>query len=376
MRILYITRKFPPSIGGMQTQSSEFYKNLSSMHEVTLISWGYSQLFLPFFMIWAFIASVIKLAREKIDIIQLGDLVLSPLGLLLKLLFNKPVLTISHGRDAAYSNIIYNFFVIGSAKRLDRIICVSNNLKERLLARGFPGNKTVVIPNGIEAGGLEKEQLNKEDAFNIFEKYFKMTLKGKKIILSISRLIPKKGISEFIEEALTRVQENIENVVFLVAGDGPEGSKIDRAVKKLRFSGKVYRLGSIKHDSRLYNALFAVSDVFVMPNKSVKDDAEGFGIVALEAAVNGVPVVAYDVDGITDALHDNLNGVLVKEGEPLLFAEAVSSFLRDSNRRQDFTKKAKEYVAANFNWGKIIGIYLNNYNQLLENQCNKNERNF
>ncbi|MDP3791516.1 MAG: glycosyltransferase family 4 protein [Candidatus Omnitrophota bacterium] len=366
MNILYITRKFPPSIGGMQTQSRQFYDSIAAGNKVYLIAWGHSQLFLPLFMAYAFMVSVLLVITNKVDVIQLGDLVLSPLGFLLKILFNKPVLSVSHGRDSAYAGILYDLLVLCPAKKLDRIICVSNYIKERLAARGIPENKLAVIPNGIDIKGRINNCLDKDIARRAIAAHFGIMLTDKKIILSVSRLVPKKGIKEFIEEGMPRINEKNKDILFLVAGDGPQAPEIDNAIRRSGFFGKAHRLGYVEHDSGLYNALFTASDVFVMPNIKVKDDAEGFGLVVLEAGMNALPVVAYEVDGIAEALHNNKNGILIKEGDYNAFAETVSSLLSRPDLRLDLAKKSREYVMYNFSWDRIAGDYLAQYAQLME----------
>lgn len=361
MNILYITRKFPPGTGGMQTQSKQFYENLSSIDEVTLVAWGHTQILLPLFFIFAFLKSAIVLIVRKIDIIQLGDLVLSPLGFLLKRIFNKPVFTVSHGKDSVYGNKFYNFFIIGSAGKLDKIICVSNNNLKTLSKRGIPEEKMCVIPNGININEGSGRKDDKEDYCNLLEKRFGLDLKNKKIILSLSRLVPKKGIEEFVKHIFPDINKKAGPVYFLIGGEGPERDKIRKAIDNFNLKENVHLLGNIEHGSVLYYALFSISDVFVMPNMRVSDDAEGFGIVALEAAINSVPVVAYNVDGLSEAVHNDKNGILVKEGQREAFSSAVSLFLKDNIFKQDFSSKAKKYVVDNFSWERIIYMYHKEY---------------
>ncbi len=365
MKVLYITRKFPPSIGGMQTQSYFFHKALSRKSDVLLISWGSSQLFLPFFIIYAAIKSIIQLTSRKIDIIQLGDLVLSPLGVLLKLLFNKPVLAVSHGRDSAYRGLLYNFFVIGSAKKLNKIICVSDYLKQRLRLRGLCNEKLEVIPNGISVNEADELSLDREQAISEIEAAYGITLKDKKIILSVSRLIAKKGIKEFIDRIFVKIISDVGNAVFLVVGDGPEKIRIAQSIKKFGLEDKVCLTGSVKHNSCIYEALFSIADVFVMPNIRVEGDAEGFGVVALESSVRELPIVAYGVDGIGEAVHNNENGMLIEEGNEGLFIDNLLYFLRNKDSKQKFGEKAKKYTLGHFGWDIICDRYIDQYKKIL-----------
>lgn len=366
MNILYISRKFPPSVGGMQTQSREFYENISATDNIKPVLWGHSQVFLPFFLIFAFIKSVVELSTSRIDIIQLGDLVLSPLGLVLKLLFNKPALAVSHGRDSVYRSRLYDLFVIGAAKRLDKIICVSDSNKKRLSARGISEEKLTVIPNGISVKPPDNMASGRERYLHLIGDTLGIDLSNKKIVLSACRLVPKKGIREFIEDIFFKISRSDDNVLFLIAGNGPEREAIVKVINAFGLKEKVYLLGFLRHGSPLYKALFAVSDVFVMPNIRVNDDAEGFGLVILEAGINALPVVAYNVDGVSEALHHSKNGLLIQEARPDLFAAAVISFLEDPGFRKHFADSAKEYVINNFNWPRVIGRYREEYARLIK----------
>ncbi len=366
LRILYITRKFPPSVGGMQTQSYQFYRNLAASNEVSLISWGHSQIFLPIFVFYAAVKSISILLRGRIDVIQLGDIVLAPLGIFLSFLSKRPVLAVSHGRDANYRNGLYNALVIEGLKKLDRVICVSEDLKDRLVSRGVPREKMVVIPNGISEGVGQNEKLDREASLTVIKDEWGIDLTGKKVILSMSRLVRKKGVKEFIVDVFDKLSLVRDDVVMLIAGDGPERANIVRVIKDRSLIGKVYMLGIVKNGSKLYETLFKIAHIFIMPNVRVPGDSEGFGMVALEAAIKGVPVIAYGVDGIREAVHNGKNGVLIEAGDHRSFNNNILRLLDNDVLAGDIAIKAREYVIDNFSWDKIIDRYLDQYRVICE----------
>lgn len=365
MNILYITRKYPPSIGGMQTQSYYFYSNLCKYHNVKLISWGGSQYFLPFFLIFAGIRAVVYLIFSKIEIIQLGDLVLSPLGYIFKVIFNKPVLSVSHGRDSVYKNFIYDRVILRSAKNLNKIICVSSDLKNTLESRGFKSGQLAVIPNGVGYVPPVQTSAGYVDSLVIIRSAYGVDLTGKKIILSVSRLVAKKGINDFIEDIFSDIAKSNKQVLFLVAGDGPEMGGIKDSVNTLGLKDKVFLVGYVKQNSPAYSAFFQIADVFVMPNIKIKGDAEGFGIAALEAGIRGIPVVAYSVDGITEAIQDGKNGVLVPAGDTAAFKNRLLEFLENKPLSREYGEKSKKYIQENFGWDRIVNKYTKLYSELL-----------
>ena len=363
MRILYITRKFLPSIGGMQTQSHEFYNALQKKVQVHLVAWGHAQKYLPIFIVIALCKSVYYLVRYDIDVIQLGDLVLSPIGLVLKCLFNKKTLAMAHGKDVAFNNVVYKNVVLSSAKKLDGIVCVSEFLRQRLEARGANKEKLFVNPNGINTAeyddvfdrGRSKQQLEIKFGIRLFER---------KILLAVTRLVRKKGIAEFIKNIFPAIVKNHPDTVFLMAG-GPGSGEASKEKKNIialvaeqGLQDNICFLGDVTDRKMLLKQIYSAADLYVMPNRHIETDFEGFGIVALEAAINTLPVVAFGVDGIPDAVKNGGNGVLVPEDDDAEFVRVVKEFLDDTDKRLSFGAKARKFVQENYNWDKITEEYL------------------
>ncbi len=362
MKILYITRKFLPSIGGMQTQSFEFYNALKKKNSVHLVAWGHSQAFLPFFLVAAFLRSVFYLLRYDIDIIQVGDLVLAPLGYVLKRIFRKKTLAMAHGKDVAYSDPVYDNIVITAASRLDGVICVSEFLKAKLGNRGVPRNTLFTNPNGINTE-LYGSLPDKDRASGLLEAKYGIDLRGKKVLLSVSRMVRKKGIAYFIRNIFPRITRDCPGTVLLLVGGarGGEAKAEQKAsiafLEKSGLRDRVFMLGGISDREGLLEAVYGAADVYIMPNQSMKKDYEGFGIVALEASMHAIPVVAFGVDGIPDAVKDGENGILIGPGDDNSFADTVTELLVDEQKREDIGYRARDFVRKNYSWDVIVSGY-------------------
>jgi len=362
MRILYITRKFPPSIGGMQRQSYEFYNALKEKEEVFLVSWGHSQKFLPFFLAIAAVKGAYHILRHKADVVQVGDMVLAPLGFMFKLFFRRTVFAMSHGKDTYFNNALYQYCIPGFAKRLDGIICVSDFLKQVLVSRGLDPGKLFVVNNGMNAADYT-EIRDKIAAVNEIGLKYGIDLENKKIILSVSRLVKRKGLSHFVKNIFPHIVKGVPDAVLLLAGEdaGRETRKekdaITEIAKRLNIDNRVFFLGNIR-DRGLLGRIYSISDVLIMPNIVVKGESEGFGIVALEASVSRVPVIAFSVGGIPDAVKNGENGILVKKGDNDGFAQAVERILIDEKTRMDLGNKAREFVKKNYDWNVLMNRYV------------------
>ena len=135
---------------------------------------------------------------------------------------------------------------------------------------------------------------------------------------------------------------------YIVAGDGPEFDRIRQIVSKRKLENQVVMLGRVSDDTR--KVLLNASDIFIMPNNTVDDDIEGFGIVILEAGSCGLPVVASNLQGIRDAITDGKNGYLVGEGD-------VDGFLNRIRSINLIKEDIRTFVNAKFNWENIYRNY-------------------
>jgi len=157
---------------------------------------------------------------SRVRAIYLQDGLLSPLGVVIKYVFNKPVSITIHGLDVTYTNRFYQFLIPRCIRRLDKIICVSTATKEQCLKRGIPQDKIVVIPNGISDDFYIREDVQKLRD-RLCEKV-KMNLKNRKIILSVGRIVERKGFHWFVKNVLPKIVIGERNVFFLLAGGGGE----------------------------------------------------------------------------------------------------------------------------------------------------------
>ncbi len=356
--LLYITRKNAPSIGGMQRFNQKLIRHLGRYRPFRLISWGRSQAWLPGFLLFAFFRAVWLRLSGEIDLIYLSDGLLSPLGVILKKLLRVPVAVNIHGRDIAFAFPLYLTVVPASLKRLDLVICVSTRLKEVCLGRGVPEALLRVVPNGIDpddftwAGETPPAEVLGVDTA------------GRVVLITVGRLVPKKGVDRFVAEILPVVVRRAPEVLCLVAGDGPLRAGIEAAVREKGLEDHVRLLGDLPMDDGRLKAFYCAADIFVMPNVEVAGDIEGFGIVALEASAAGLPVVASRLQGIPEAVQDGKNGILLDWDDPAAFAAVILDLVKNPQKRGELGDRARRYTAEKFSWDRIAGLYSGLFSEL------------
>jgi len=342
-RILLISRKFPPSVGGMEIYTKNFVDSLKKSYSVDTILLSKNQLHLFWFFPFALIKSFLLNIFNRYDVIYIADALLSPLGLVLKVCFKPRIFVTVHGLDITFKNWLYQMVVPRCVSRFDKVICVSLNTLAECLKRGVPEKICTFIPNGVNIFEFYSLLSRREIESEIKNK-IGIDLSGKKVILTTGRLIKRKGVDWFINNVFKNLPKEY---IYLVLGDGPLKLNIQRLIKELNLEERVFVLGRVNQDVliMLYNYAY----VFVMPNQRIKDDPEGFGIVAIEAASSGLPVVANDVDGVNQAVLNGKTGWLVEYNNIKLFLDKIINI---GLKREDVRSQAKI-----FSWDLVIEKY-------------------
>lgn len=354
---MFITRKYPPSVGGMELFAFELSRSIAEKADLQLVKWTGSGrvkavlVALPYL----FVRSFWQLLRGRADVIHAQDGVVAPMAYLLAKMFRVPYTVQIHGLDITYKNPIFRTFVPAAVRRAEVIFCISQAAADQMLAAGFEDGKIRVIPlaaSDVLHGKAEKEALLSELGLDPYTP----------TLLTVGRLVRRKGVAWFIETVLPGLVKDYPKLVYLVAGQGEERANIERTVKKMRLGGNVRLLGRVDDGLRL--ALYNGADVFVMPNINVPDDMEGFGLVLLEAALCGRPIVAADTEGIKDAVHNGKNGVLVPVESASGFSEEIRRFLDDRSYAEGFGRSARRFTLDNYNWSKVAEQYIKLYKSL------------
>jgi phosphatidylinositol alpha-1,6-mannosyltransferase len=253
------------------------------------------------------------------------------------------VIVTAHGLDITFSAPVYRSLVPLCVKKLDRVVCVSRNTRDLCIEKGVSEKRCTVIPNAVNAPSPVLDAGITEQEKDLLSRIEKELSSGKALLLSVGRLVPRKGIRQFLENIYPRLSERF---VYVHAGEGKERNSLKLFSEKEGY-GSVYFPGRVS--DRLLEDLYKKAGVFIMPNIRVKRDPEGFGLVAAEASVRGVPVVAFDVDGIADAVDHGITGWLVKPGDVSVFTEKIT---QPGLRREDVARGARKYT-----WRRTGEIY-------------------
>lgn len=252
---------------------------------------------------------------RKLDLVVCGHVNLLTAAYLLARLHRCPVALIIHGIDAwsPTSHKRANFL----AGRVDHVLSVSSCTADRFCAwSGLPRERVTLLPNCVDLAAFPVQARNE----TLVERY---GLGDAKVLLTVGRLASEeryKGFDEVIE-VLPSLHKVEPNVKYLIVGDGPDASRLKQKVAYMGLDRHVVFAGRVPEAEKA--AHYGLADAYVMPSSG-----EGFGIVYLEAAACGVPVIGSRTDGSRDALLDGRLGHLVTPSDPSEIMKAVLEVIR------------------------------------------------
>ena len=357
LRILFVTRKFPPSVGGMERLSYQLITHLRVYADVRAITWGRSQCLLPWFLLRALTQGLVQ--ARAVDLIHAGDPLVAPVVLILSRLYRLPTVVNVHGLDLTFNFPGYQALMPWFLRRFTRVVCISQTTYSEALARGITPERCRIIHPGVN---IPETVLPRAEARSLIEALLSISLKGKQIWLTVGRLVARKGVAWFCEQVLPHLREP-GGFVYLIAGDGPEAPRLRALVNALGLKGCVYLLGRVS-DADL-SVLYTGADAFIMPNIPQPHNPEGFGLVAVESAAYSLPVIAARLDGIQDAVIEGASGYLLPPQDACAWAAFLRRCLAEPRMLEELRSRARDATRERFGWDKILGHYLTLFHEVI-----------
>jgi phosphatidyl-myo-inositol dimannoside synthase len=178
-------------------------------------------------------------------------------------------------------------------------------------------------------------------------------LLGRPVVVCVSRLMPRKG-QDVLVRAWPEVQRRVPDAALLLVGGGPARSRIERLARDGGVAADVVLAGSVPHEE--LPQWYAAADLFAMPCRERLGglDIEGLGMVFLEAAACGLPVVAGASGGSPDAVLPGRTGLVVDGASPEEVAHAVAGLLTDRDRAAALGRRGREWVLAEWTWERTV----------------------
>ncbi len=368
LRILFVSHSFPPpnrplaNIGGMQRVATELdaalarHPDVTYHHLVLRTSWRWTHVRVVPFLLRLLLQIPRQVTRHGIEVVLFSSMVTAPLALWLRRRLNAQgvrLVAVAHGRDVTLPVSPYQRLLPHVLDHLDAVLAVSRATGEACQARGLAPERLYVIPNGIDPTRFARP-LDRQVARHELCQTLGLSLPDQALLLcSVGRQVPRKGFTWFVDAVMPRLPEHIH---YWLAGDGPDASAIEKAIARHHLQQRVYRLGRVPDD--LLHRLYRAADLFIMPNRPVPGDMEGFGVVMLEAALCGAPVLAARLEGIQDVVTEGKNGHLIESGDATGFVRWILHYDRNRSALQRLSEQAATYVRTHFGWDVVADRYV------------------
>jgi len=380
MRIAILTVNYFPLVGGAEVFAGELAQFLVRRgHAVDVITERADES-LPEFEVmeginvyrvsftkirgFTFITSLLSMLRTlwrldrrvSYDLIHsIAEAPTSQVGTLFKKWRKRPYLiTIQGGhlqkRDFGVNlrNRLLKRLVGWSFRNADGVHAISRMLAEE--AKKLGAGDVIILPNGVKPETFKfvpKEEARSKLGISSSEK----------VIISVSRLIPRKGTHHVIK-AFARLLPRFPELRLLIVGDGVWKEELERLARELGVANRVDFKGFVPHE-RLGEILPA-ADVFALT-----PEYEGLGIVFIEALACGVPVVASSVGGILDIIENGRNGFLVPPGDVEKLLDALEKLLTNDDLQRKFREEGLRVVREKFLWENILSRIEELYQSLI-----------
>lgn len=227
------------------------------------------------------------------------------------------------------------------------VIAVSQYTRNLLVEMGVRPERIVIIHPGCDLQHFRRHDVGPADIAR---------LSGgrphRHRLLTVGNLVPRKG-HDMVLRALAAMQATHPDVLYLIAGDGPNRAALEQLAAELGVTRQVVFLGTVEAD--MLPLLYSAADVFVMPSRArpEADDVEGFGIVFIEAAACGCPSIAGRAGGSPDAVLDGLTGMLVDPQDPRALAAALGRLLAEPALRQALGSAGQSRAERDFGWSSV-----------------------
>jgi phosphatidylinositol alpha-1,6-mannosyltransferase len=319
-RPLFVTRKYPPSVGGMQTLAASVWKALErGAPGARLVAHGGSNRMMPAWLLHALPRVAAAVGRKKVDSALTGDALMYALCRPIFVAGQIPNATMIHGADVTHPNPVYRTVVHPALRRAPLIVANSQATAEAAISVGVRRERVSVVRLGVVAP--PDSPPSRQEAADSLRRRLHIG-EDRVLLVTLGRLVRRKGVVWFVSNVLTRLPAN---VTYLVAGDGPLAVELQRTVAECGLGERVHVMGAVDDADR--ERLLRGADIFVQPNIRVPGDMEGFGLVLIEAAMRGTTTIASGIEGILDAVVDGQTGFLVPAGDADAWTERLTSLV-------------------------------------------------
>ena len=356
MKVLLLTWDFPPTRGGIQVWMAELARRLPGAQVRVLAPavpgdrafdrasglrvgrletarWGRAA-----WLAELTARTLVTCLTWRPDLIVCGHVITAPAALAARRLTGVPYVVFTYGYEIRRKR--RRRWIARLLRGAKSVIAISQFTREAVLDLGVTPERIRILYPGVDADRFSPATDHRPPATN----------HKPPTLLSVSRLAELYKGHDTAIRALPLVRAKAPGTHYVIAGDGPLRNYLERIAASVGMSDAMQFLGEVPDQS--LPDLYRSADLLLLLGRdsTVEGGAEGFGIVCLEAAACGVPVVAGRSGGLPDAVQDGVTGILVDPLDIGAAAEAIVALLGDRDRARRMGAAGRAAVLDHFTW--------------------------
>lgn len=364
-RILLVTNDFPPRPGGIQAYLYQLAMALpADAIAVYAPHWPGAAAFdarLPFPVVrhpGTLMLPTLAVQRRAIGLLRelhcqtawFGAAApLALLGPALRRAGVRRVVASSHGHEVGWSMLPPGRIALRRiGADADVVTAVSRYTRRRIASAFGPLAALELLPPGVDCDTFGPDPAARAEIRR------RHRLGQAPVALCVGRLVARKG-QDMLVRALPAIRRQVPGAMLLLVGDGPGRAMLHRLVKSYDVDDAVVWAGSVPWSE--LPAYYAAGDVFAMPcrTRGRGMDVEAFGLVFLEGAASGLPVVVGDAGGARETVRPGDTGELVGGRDLAAVSHAVATLLADPERAAAMGHRGRRWMQDEWGWSRRAG---------------------
>jgi len=240
-------------------------------------------------------------------------------------------------------------------RKVQHVAVLCEGLREEMVGRGIAREKLTIIPNGVDIDAFQKCASDADFAA-------RWNLSGKKIVGFLGSFFHYEGLDLLIE-AIARLVRQDPTIVLLLVGGGRAEAELKAQVHRLQLEKHVVMPGAVEPER--VPGLYGLVDVLAYPRHSLRLTELVTPLKPLEAMAMGKALVASNIGGHRELIHDGRTGLLFPPGDVERLAQAIKRLLEDQQLRRTLEHEGPEWVRSERSWARTTAGYTDVYTKVL-----------
>lgn len=247
------------------------------------------------------------------------------------------------------------------ANHADKVIVISEGLREELIKRGVSEDKISIVPNGVDCEIFQSLDYNTE----LSKKY---NIQNQFVIGYIGSIVKYEGLQTLIKAIAEIKNQGYKDIRVVIAGDGNYKNELEKLTKELRLENEIIFAGRIPHEEVIQH--YSLFDMCVFPRVEEEVTNIVTPLKPLEAMACKKIVVGSNLDAIKEMIMEGVNGFIFDNSIEDL-CKKIKMVYENKNLRSAMKEKARYWVEENRDWNKLALRYKKEYDRMIESALSK-----